>query len=96
MYNNNTVTEEEIKHRIKDNTQEIRDLTDKILFLEDNQRKQNKIIKGLEENFEIQNSVIEDLEQRYKLLLSKVNAISTNLTQKNKERIFQLSRHLKK
>lgn len=33
MYNN-TVTEEEIKHRVKDNTQEIRDLTDRILFLE--------------------------------------------------------------
>ena len=91
-----TVSTEKIIEQVKNNDNEIQRLNEEVIYLQDNQRKQNKIIKGLEENIEIKNSVIEDLKQEFVLLKQKVNTISTNLTQKNQERIFQISRHLKK
>lgn len=77
MYNN-TVTEEEIKHRVKDNTQEIRDLTDRILFLEYERDEAIKREKEVSKREKIYQTKLTELNNKVTYLLSYKKFVKEN------------------
>jgi len=95
---------------LRDQNQEIKDLIrsvlnlerifedqeNRVLFLEDQTKINQKDIKLLNETVEIRNTRIQDLENTVKEEKNKMLILQVHLTKKNIERIKQINKHVSK